>query len=268
MVYNGSCSSNIYSPLTDDPSGSVTLNFTGTFRTLYTQVPVIVTYALQKNGITVQTTQVNYQSDLEGSLSYVDISARTTDQYRLVALTFDDIYPDYPEELILDTQITSFNITQTPSTSGGTCTSFWGTLPSRTLVVALGGLTGLNNFYGQTQTNINRSGFNDITLPFIVQVGDEIRFEGTETLAYSIISVSQNASGNIILNLNGTIPIGTNLDYFLLRRYVADPSNIILNINKPVGASSGGILKPQYLSPGLEDNVDLIIQNLRDKNLI
>ena len=265
---SGSFSSNIYSPITTDPSGSTTLYFTGTFRTLYTQVPVIVTYALQKNGITVQTTQVNYQSDLEGSLSYVDISAKTTDQYRLVALTFDDIYPDYPEELILDTQITSFNITQTPSISGGTCTSFWGTSPSRTLVVALGGLTGLNNFYGQTQTNINRSGFNDITLPFTVQIGDEIRFEGTETLAYSITSVSQNASGNIILNLNGTIPIGTNLDYFLIRRYVADPSNIILNINKPAGASSGGILKPQYLSPGLEDNVDSIIQNLRDKNLI
>jgi hypothetical protein len=163
----------------------------------------------QKNG---------FKSDLEGSLSYVDISAKTTDQYRLVALTFDDIYPNYPEELILDTQITSFNITQTPSTSGGTCTSFWDTSPSRTLVVALGGLTGLNNFYGQTQTNINRSGFNDITLPFIVQVGDEIRFEGTETLAYSIISVSQNASGNIILNLNRNIPIRNKFRLFSIKK--------------------------------------------------
>jgi hypothetical protein len=70
------------------------------------------------------------------------------------------------------------------------------------------------------------------------------------------------------LQLSGNIPDGTNLSYFLLRRYVADPSNIILDLNKPAGASSGGVLKPEYVTDELNKNLDTIVQNLKSKGLI
>mgnify|MGYP007090481492 CR=1 FL=1 len=72
-------------------------------------------------------------------------------------------------------------------------------------------------------------------------------------LAYSIINIT-SSNGQLQLQLDGNVPNGTNLSYFLLRRYVDDPSNIILDLNKPAGASSGGVLKPEYVT----DNINKI----------
>ena len=76
-------------------------------------------------------------------------------------------------------------------------------------------------------------------------------------------------------NLNKNIPNGVDLDYFLLRRYVADPSSIILDVNFPLTDNSGstnsagtGILKPQYITKELESSIDTIVQNLKNQNLI
>jgi hypothetical protein len=75
----------------------------------------------------------------------------------------------------------------------------------------------------------------------------------------------------MILNLDQEIPNGVNLDYFFLRRYVDDPSSILLNVNYPIPDNSGssnstgnGILKPQYVT----DEVNTIIQNTLAQNLI
>jgi hypothetical protein len=125
--------------------------------------------------------------------------------------------------------------------------------------------TSLYNFVGWRQVNINNpkpSGFDPITLNFLPQPLDEIRFEGTEDYAYTIISVS-TSSGTLELVLNDNIPSNVNLDYFLLRRYINDPSNIILNLNKPAGASSEGVLKPEYITPTLEDSIIKVIEKIQ-----
>jgi hypothetical protein len=79
----------------------------------------------------------------------------------------------------------------------------------------------------------------------------------------------------MIINLDKNIPNGVNLNYFLLRRYVEDPSSIILDVNFPLTDNSGsinsagnGILKPQYITKELESGIDTIIQNLKNQNLI
>jgi hypothetical protein len=41
-----------------------------------------------------------------------------------------------------------------------------------------------------------------------------------------------------------------------------------LDLNKPAGASSGGILKPEYITDELNKNLDTIVQNLKSKGLI
>ena len=264
---SASFSSNEYSPITTNPSGSVTLSLVGAFRA-NVNTPLIATFALQKNGTTVKTVQIDFRSTTQGSLTYTDNSAKTTDDYKLVITNVQDKGPTGDiAELDLSTQ-TIFRIFQSPLPGSGGCTSFWTVGSPRSQITASGGSTGLNSFYGQTQRDIDRSGFNPITLPFTVKVGDEIRFEGSETLAYEILSVSQSSTGNIVLNLNGTIPTGTNTNYFLLRRYIDDPAYVILEVDKPAGPSSGGILKPQYLSSRIEGNLDTILKDLQDKQLI
>jgi len=264
---SASFSSNEYSPITTNPSGSVTLSLVGAFRA-NVNTPLIATFALQKNGTTVKTVQIDFRSTTQGSLTYTDNSAKTTDDYKLVITNVQDKGPTGDiAELDLSTQ-TYFRTFQSPLPGGGGCTSFWTVGSPRSQITASGGSTGLNSFYGQTQRDIDRSGFNPITLPFTVEVGDEIRFEGSETLAYEILSVSQSSTGNIVLNLNGTIPTGTNTNYFLLRRYIDDPAYVILEVDKPAGPSSGGILKPQYLSSRIEGNLDTILKDLQDKQLI
>jgi len=128
----------------------------------------------------------------------------------------------------------------------------------------------LNNYYGQKQKSIEKSGFNLINTDFEPQPNDEIRFEGLESLSFQISEVTQSGL-QLQLNLYEDIPANVNLNYFLLRRYVKDPSSIIIDTNFPLPDRSGssnntgnGILKPQYVTT----EVNTIIQNTLTQNLI
>lgn len=121
--------------------------------------------------------------------------------------------------------------------------------------------TGLNDVWGQRQANIEKSGFDYINTDFEPQEGDEIRFNGTEQQTYIITGVTQSLKTQ--RGLPGTYPTYTlildrrispsvNTDYFLLRRYFEDPSNIILAVNKPPGSTSTGIMKPEYVTKTVE----------------
>lgn len=120
---------------------------------------------------------------------------------------------------------------------------------------------GLNDVWGQKQVNIEKSGFDYISNDFEPQEGDEIRFNGTEQQTYIITGVTQSLktqkglSGlqpTYTLILDRRISPSVNTDYFLLRRYFEDPSNIILAANKPAGSTSPGTLKPEYVTQPLE----------------
>ena len=138
------------------------------------------------------------------------------------------------------------------------------------------GDVGLNFLIGFTQNNEENSGFNPITTPFTIQQYDEIRFEGTEDLTFTVLStqtviLNNNTGPNIptlVLTMDRNIPSGINLDYFLVRRYTPDPSSILLNITKGSGGTSTGILKPEYISPELNSKITSIIDDLKSKNII
>ena len=122
--------------------------------------------------------------------------------------------------------------------------------------------------YGQKQEDISGSGFFGITNDFILQVGDEIRFQGTETQTYKIIAVD-NLNSPPIFTVDRKINLTNDeMDWFLVRRYVDNPANIILEVDKSAGGTSPGILKPQYLSRNAEDNIDTILEQLRRDALI
>ena len=163
-------------------------------------------------------------------------------------------------------------VTQTPPPNLGAATSPYWTSVGNVLTLS-SGAGGLTNFYGQKQEDIANTGFFGIVNDFVLQpvdgttgtLGDEIRFEGTETQTYTVTAVSNTNPITITVDRDIT---ATNLDWFLVRRYVDNPANIILEVDKPAGGTSPGILKPQYLSKDAEDNIDTILENLRRDSLI
>ena len=150
----------------------------------------------------------------------------------------------------------------TQPTASGT---FWTTgSNSRNVLTASAQLTSL---YGYRQTDISGSGFNSINYPFEVQPYDEIRFEAIEPNAYTIVSSSFTNFVHLFLDQEIN-PVSTNLNFFLLRRYVDDPAYLILDVDKPAGASGNGILKPEFLSSDTNLKVDQILNNLEEKGLL
>ena len=151
------------------------------------------------------------------------------------------------------------------SGSGVGATAFWstGSTPSNVLKAS----ANLTSLYGYRQNDIYNSGFNAISYPFDIQPYDEIRFEGVEGNSYTVISSS--LSDRLYLYLDRNIsPGGTNLNFFLIRRYVDDPAFIVLDVDKPAGDSGEGILKPKYLTNRVEGQIDTILENLQERGLI
>ena len=260
----------IYQPTTSPSSSGVVLTIQASIEALQTG-DATVTYAIQNSGGTdLKTFQINHKNTTQANFSFIDSNALDSSTYKLVVKDFEqgDTQTGEPVEIFL-TPNTFLRVFQSPLPGSGVATSFWEVSSSRNFIKADDtSVVGLNNFYGQQQKDIPRSGFNPITLPFQLQIGDEIRFEGTETLSFNIKDVTTNATGALLLELDREIPSGSRTDFFLVRRYIDDPSYIIMNVDKPAGPSSGGILKPQYLSSRVESNLDTILKDLQDKDLI
>jgi len=223
-----------------------------------------IEYAIQKNGVNVATTVVKHDKTKTGDIYYTDNNATTSSLYTVKAIN-----TGYLGGGTVQLNAASyFRVTQYPLPGTGICTDFWYTgSGTPNILLASTSSNGLNQYVGSRQQSIERSGFNPISLDFEPQQYDEIRFQGIENLAFGITNVT-SSNGQLKLQLDRNIPNGTNLSYFLLRRYVNDPSNIILDLNKPAGASSGGVLKPEYVTDNLNKNLDSILQNLKSKGLI
>lgn len=259
-------------------------------------IPTTITYALQKsinggsNWSDLVTTQTNYATRHQrtrpgdnnlglaedANIFYQERNATTSSLYRVaITSTQPYIYPNgavsSPTPVYL-TNNSYFWITQYPTPNTGFAKApFWTTGSSANILLASTASEGLNIYRNQKQKDIKNSGFKPINLDFEPQAYDEIRFEGLEQLSFVITNVTESNNNQMILNLDQEIPNGVNLNYFLLRRYVEDPSSILLNVNYPIPDNSGssnstgnGILKPQYVTK----EVDTIIQNSLTQSLI
>ncbi len=143
--------------------------------------------------------------------------------------------------------------------------AYWttGSTPSNVLTASVE----LTNLYGYRQLDVSGSGFNSINYPFEIQPYDEIRFEAIEPNAYLIVSSSYTNKLHLFLDRNIS-PNGTDANFFLIRRYVDDPAYLILDVDKPAGASGGGILKPEFLAGDTNLKIDQIVENLEERGLL
>lgn len=207
-------------------------------------------------------------------LQYTDRAATTSSLYRVLIGT------GWNKDSGIDgainiRDISYFQVTQYPAPNTGPVTQFWLTGSNSNLLYAKKGssanIFGLNDVWGQKQQNINNSGFDPIVYDFEPQAGDEIRFQGVEQQAYTISQITQSVTQSagtgdynaLTLVLDRPVSNNINTDYFLLRRYVNDPGNIILDISKPAGQTSDGILIPEFLGEKAKETKEKIISLLR-----
>jgi hypothetical protein len=185
---------------------------------------------------------------------------------------------------------TNFKITQQPSptspvTSSG-YNSIWGYVDTTNYpYVITSSQPTLVDLYGDPNvkmSNITGSGFNSITLPWSIKYGDEFRFEGREDFVYQvgkIFSPSYSGSdritqtGSIEVHFDKDLPVSAssavfNLDHFLIRRYVDDPSLILFEGLKPTGAEGPYIIKPEFVNEKLNKSIDEYITDLTQKGLL
>lgn len=259
--------------LGDLASAGYILYFDATLKSTQPSNGSVINYFLQKsinNGATwtdAAYKQITYNGSTnpdDYKISFTEFNAISGSLYRITvgsqrgpqSVPPGSIPPN--SQLLLDKP--SYRVLQFPA-FGGSCTSFWsGSTSDKTAGVIYAASNGLNNFIGYKQIDILGSGFDPVTLDFLIQPYDEIRFEGLENLSYTITQVTQSATtGQLQLVLNRGISATTNLDYFLIRRYVDDPGNLILDISKAAGQTSDGILFSEFLGEQAEKvRVDLV----------
>ena len=165
-------------------------------------------------------------------------------------VTFNNTTSDY---FTSTNQINPNGIVSTPYWSVDTTNTNWITASAD-----------LSSLYGSRQLDVipydgstNNPEFDPIIQDFTAQTGDEIRFRGAESYAYMVQDVllpENQADGKLKLKLNSTLPnaVTGSLDHFLLRRYVSDASYVILDAQKPLGSTSPGTMRPEFVTDQLD----------------
>ena len=141
----------------------------------------------------------------------------------------------------------------------------------------LTGSSDFQNIYGllykQSNTTGNYGGvggYDPITEYFNPQVGDEIRFNQNESLAFIIIGITESLlNSKVYIQLNNSIPSNITVDTagFLIRRNTIDPSKLVINAPKLVGGAPG-YLTPQYMSPDLIASLDKSVETLKENGIL
>ncbi len=180
---------------------------------------------------------------------------------------------------------TYFEVTQIPAPtttqiiSTGTNT-IWGYPDNTQTNIITGSNLTLNSLYDQgfTQVAIPNSGFNPVVLPFNIKVGDEFRFEGSELSAFMVKRIYSPAEtdsnrlssvGTIEVQFNQNLPSSSiNLDHFVIRRYVDDAAQILMEGFKPLNSTGPYIVRPEYVVPELDKSIDEFVLILTQKGLL
>jgi hypothetical protein len=193
-------------------------------------------------------------------------------------------------------QFGSYAITQTPiptqtisPSTVSNVTDIWGyydkTNYPYVITSSAGVAASLGALYNDSnvrQKSTEGSGFNPIALPWEIEYGDEFRFEGDERYTYMVKEIygpnegsgsRLSQTGSIEVHFNGSLPISAswdnfNLDHFLIRRYVNDASQVIMEGFKPENSSGPFIITPEYVVPKMNKKVDEYITLLTEKGLL
>jgi hypothetical protein len=126
-------------------------------------------------------------------------------------------------------------------------------------------------YYQAYQVDIPASNLPEIKYPFTIENGDELRFNGSEVYTYTVTNFENRSNGtgtDSVLTLDRPVATDVTSSFFLLRRYVDDPSNLIVDIPTLKDGISPGVIQTQYPSKDIKDNIDTIVAKLKSENSI
>ena len=119
--------------------------------------------------------------------------------------------------------------------------------------------------------DIPNSGYDPILTEWGVKRGDVFRFEGDEKKTFMVDYVTtQSVDGNdsVMVHLNGPVPKTLNINHYSLIRYVDDASQMIIEGFRPNNTSAPYIIKPEFVVPELDKDIDAFIVDLTQKGLL
>jgi hypothetical protein len=198
-----------------------------------------------------------------------------------------EIYSEGSLSLITNPKLTisQYPVYTFPVTSSG-ANSIWGYADKTNYpYVITSSQSTLINIYGDNNvkmSNITGSGFNPVTLPWSIKHGDEFRFEDREDFVYQVGKIFGPAdsgsgrlfqTGSIEVHFNAPLPVSAStsvfdLDHFVIRRYVDDASQILMEGFAPIDSQGPYIVRPEFVAPELNKSVDQFILDLTQKGLI
>ena len=122
----------------------------------------------------------------------------------------------------------------------------------------------------QTSDQHESLGFKDFITPFTIQLGDELRAEGNESKVYTVVDIWEKGDSRIddtdlfakrpdkgmVLKVAPPVPYGTILSNILIRRYVDDPTKVLLYTDDPQTVDEFGTVTPQYISQDLRTDFE------------
>jgi len=281
----------------------VNLTFKGIAKISFNQPPLLlpneVFYQLKlliyKNGVPIITEYFPYQTSLQSltyEINYTENASNLVagDLYSFrISVDTDNNIPLFQEEAYISAASLTVSqypiyIPPTPITPG--INSIWQYYDTTNYPnVITSSISELVQFYGNPEVKMNDiagSGFNPIVLPWSIKYGDEFRFEGREDFVYQVGKVFApwesgsgrlTQTGSVEVHFNGNLPVSAsssafNLDHFLIRRYVDDPAQIIMEGFRPISSSGPYIVRPEYVVPELDKSVDQFVLDLTQKGLL
>jgi hypothetical protein len=128
----------------------------------------------------------------------------------------------------------------------------------------------------QTSPNRDQTGYDEVTTPFTIEIGDQFRFGYDENNMYTVVSQSFSFFGflgvtnRIFFDRDISTSGLTNIELnsFLIRRVIPDPALIIFDYTKPQGVGADGFIYPAAIGDTLENNIDKIQEKLKRDNVI
>ena len=120
--------------------------------------------------------------------------------------------------------------------------------------------------------DITNSGYDPILTEWGIKRGDVFRFEGDEKKTFMVNNVERINDGTynfltVMFSIDADLS-AVNVNRFSLVRYVDDASQIIIEGFRPNNTSAPYIIKPEFVVPELDKDIDAFIVDLTQKGLL
>jgi len=205
---------------------------------------------------------------------------RTADLGGAIKVVFGPNFQNYPFDLrsrfevtqdVLPQKVVAFRSQLTPpfapavthptASVGTSIVSSGSSSPYLWVSSSIGEVIGMTQNSDEVQT----LGFREIITPLSFEIGDEIRMAGREEAVFTIVDIwtksdsrltsssllSNRDDKSLVLVVQPPVPYGTNNLNILIRRYVDDPTKVLLYDTSPKSLDEIGLITPKYITSNL-----------------